>query len=175
MKPNVCAYGTAIVIGKNTYDEEVDGTSFASPLVAGFAACALQANKEMKNMELFHLIEKSGHLYPYFDYAHGYGIPQADYVLSHQKKDIPPTFKADFQGSEIHIQINRDIELPIGSSYLMYINLADEEGKLLHYFVVKVKQPDFRIDLDNYLFIDMNDVSRINIYFNGYTQSYDNK
>jgi hypothetical protein len=175
MKPNVCAYGTAIVIGKNTYDEEVDGTSFASPLVAGFAACALQANKEMKNMELFHLIEKSGHLYPYFDYAHGYGIPQADYVLSHQKKDIPPTFKADFQGSEIHIQINRDIELPIGSSYLMYINLADEEGKLLHYFVVKVKQPDFRIDLDNYLFIDMNDVSRINVYFKGYTQSYDNK
>ncbi len=54
--------------------KEAFGTSFSAPLVAGFAACAWQTNRSLSNMQLFHEIEKSGHLYPYFDYAHGYGI-----------------------------------------------------------------------------------------------------
>ena len=74
MKPNVVAFGTAMA-AKKQGTKSVSGTSFASPLMAGFAACAWQTDTAMSNMELFRRIEESGHLYPYFDYAHGFGIP----------------------------------------------------------------------------------------------------
>jgi subtilisin family serine protease len=176
MKPNVCAFGTTFAIGKNYTEEKVSGTSFASPLVAGFAACALQANPEMKNMELFRLIEKSGHLYPYFDYAHGYGIPQAEFVLKHQKNETAPTFELDIQQNVLHIKISDAIALPIGSSYLMYINFADKDGKLLHYIVVKIKQRDFTLNFeDDLYFYAKDDLSRINVYFNAYYRSFEYK
>jgi serine protease AprX len=80
MKPNVSAYGH-VVAGSNKKLTEAYGTSFASPLVAGFAACVMQMNPGYGLDKLFDEIEKSGHLYPYFDYAHGYGIPQAGYFV----------------------------------------------------------------------------------------------
>lgn len=76
LKPNVCAFGQVIAANKKSY-EETFGTSFAAPLVAGFAACAWQTDTNLTNMNLFKKIESSGTLYPYFDYAHGYGVPQA--------------------------------------------------------------------------------------------------
>src|SRR5690606_11480520 len=76
IKPNVCAFGHSMVMTDKGISEAT-GTSFASPLTAGFAACVWQADTTLTNMELFELIEKSGDLYPYYDYAHGYGVPQA--------------------------------------------------------------------------------------------------
>ncbi len=84
LKPNVCAYGAVMESGKKGLTTTY-GTSFASPLVAGFAACAWQTNRRLNNMELFKEIEKSADLYPYFDYAHGYGVPQAGYFINRQK------------------------------------------------------------------------------------------
>ena len=75
-KPNVSAFGHVMADGKHGM-HETQGTSFASPLVAGFAACVLQSDTSLKCMELFEKIESCGRLYPYFDYAHGYGIPSA--------------------------------------------------------------------------------------------------
>ena len=81
IKPNVCAFGhTTIAYTKGI--EEVTGTSFASPLTAGFAACAWGTDTTMTNMMLFGELQKSGDLYPYYDYAHGYGVPQARYFLN---------------------------------------------------------------------------------------------
>ena len=76
MKPNVTAVSSVIAQGKNGY-ESTQGTSFSSPLVAGFAAAFWGANQELKVMEVFDEMCKSGHLFPYFDYAHGFGVPQA--------------------------------------------------------------------------------------------------
>ncbi len=92
MKPNVCAYGQVIVSGKKGLEESF-GTSFATPLVAGFAACAWQKKRSFTNMELFREIEKSGHLYPYFDYAHGFGIPQAGYFINENNNPADSTFE----------------------------------------------------------------------------------
>ncbi|MBX7093635.1 MAG: S8 family serine peptidase [Flavobacteriales bacterium] len=78
IKPNVSAYGYTMCDSDGGLMEET-GTSFASPLVAGFAACVLQMNPGTKNMEIISQIEQSADLYPYYDYAHGYGVPQADY------------------------------------------------------------------------------------------------
>lgn len=92
MKPNVCAFGTAVAASRKNYSV-ASGTSFAAPLVAGFAACAWQANPLLSNMELFKAIEESGHLAPYYDYVHGYGIPQADKFLGEKKVDTTFVFE----------------------------------------------------------------------------------
>lgn len=75
-KPNVAALGHVVAANKTALSETY-GTSFAAPLIAGFAACILSDNKALKVMELFQTIQESGHLYPYYDYAHGYGVPNA--------------------------------------------------------------------------------------------------
>ncbi len=76
LKPNVVAFGTVVAAAPGGY-VHTQGTSFASPLVAGFAACVLQQNRNLPVMELFRRLQSGASLYPYFDYAHGYGIPRA--------------------------------------------------------------------------------------------------
>jgi subtilisin family serine protease len=81
MKPNVTAFGHVMAYGSRQGMHETQGTSFASPLVAGFAACVMQLYPDKKNMEIFDLIQQSSSLYPYYDYAHGFGIPQASFFV----------------------------------------------------------------------------------------------
>lgn len=80
MKPNVAAFGMAAVADFSGGTVS-NGTSFAAPLVTGFAACLKQGHPEWTAMELMENIERSGHLHPYFDYALGFGIPQAKKAL----------------------------------------------------------------------------------------------
>jgi len=84
LKPNISAFGHVMGYGPGLGVHETQGTSFSSPLVAGFAACAWQSDTTLTNMELFKKLEESANLYPYFDYAHGFGIPQATYFSSEQ-------------------------------------------------------------------------------------------
>ncbi|WP_165821990.1 S8 family serine peptidase [Hymenobacter edaphi] len=81
LKPNLTAFGVVMTATPGGDVQELEGTSFASPLVAGLAACVWQQRRELKAMELFRLLEHSATLYPYFDYAHGYGLPQASRCL----------------------------------------------------------------------------------------------
>lgn len=91
MKPNVCAYGTATVAKGRGYSKAY-GTSFASPLIAGFAACVLELYPKMTNMQLMDELQKSADLYPYYDYMHGFGVPQANYFLKDTAlNSIPPS------------------------------------------------------------------------------------
>jgi len=80
LKPNVAAFSTALVAAPGGY-ERIEGTSFASPLVVGLAACIWQQERQLTVMELFRKLEKAGELYPYYDYAHGYGRPQSAALL----------------------------------------------------------------------------------------------
>mgnify|MGYP002630985123 CR=1 FL=1 len=103
LKPNVTAYGHVIASGPKglTYTQ---GTSFSSPLIAGFAACARQTRPAYKTMALFREIEKSGDLYPYFDYAHGYGVPQATAFFK-MPSYIAPTFTFENKGDRYYIKL----------------------------------------------------------------------
>jgi hypothetical protein len=78
-----------VTINKNGELTLSYGTSFSAPLVTGFAACVKQMHPEWDNMKIFDEICKSGHLYPYFDYAHGYGIPQATYFINLNEETQP--------------------------------------------------------------------------------------
>ena len=82
MKPNVVAWGEDnTVAGEKGNYTKASGTSFASPMMAGFAACVKQLHPEYTAWQLKTEIEKSGNHYPYFDYVFGYGVPQAGYFF----------------------------------------------------------------------------------------------
>jgi serine protease AprX len=93
LKPDVSAFGIVLTTTPGGY-ERLEGTSFAAPLVAGFAACAWQQQRSAKAMDMFRQLRESADLYPYYDYAHGYGRPQASYFT--EAKMLPrkaaPTF-----------------------------------------------------------------------------------
>ena len=167
MKPNVCAFGNTMAYGDYMVEENVNGTSFASPLVAGFAACALQANPNTKNMDLFHLIEKSAHLYPYFDYAHGYGVPNAKGVLKSSSKIQEPTFAVDYNGDFVTIKILSSEDHFVGSQHLLYFNIEDSNGVLKVYKVLSVNSLEFKIDLEDVTCY--NNLVAMNFHYKAYT------
>lgn len=106
IKPNVSAYGHTMVGYRNGYMEEA-GTSFAAPLVAGFAACIMQLHPDWKNMDILSEIEKSSDLFPYYDYAHGYGVPQASYFFDSLKIKPDTTFDAKLEGKFLQVIIRK--------------------------------------------------------------------
>ena len=105
LKPNVCAYGHAFVANPSktkpyTY---AYGTSFSSPLTAGFAACAWQSRPQLNNMELKAEIEKSADRYPDHDFRYGYGVPQASYFVNGKKTDV----------AELPMSKNDSVKIPV--------------------------------------------------------------
>lgn len=151
MKPNVSAYGH-VVTGSNKKLIEAYGTSFATPLVAGFAACVLQMHPDFNLETLFEEIEKSGNLYPYFDYAHGFGVPQAGYFtdsptvkeekISILKLNQTILVSPQDEGGKVfyHIQepgdaLEKYSVVEVTSAHAMQIPFSEVEGKILrvHY------------------------------------------
>jgi hypothetical protein len=132
------------------------GTSFACPLVAGFAACVWEKNRTWSAEQLREELIKSGTLYPYFDYAHGYGIPQAGYFLL--PDSVPPvetpTFRFDILSDQVVEVVILDyqpenapeakeeeeqMEDEINSKEskdLLYVSLLDHTGKMVEYWTV---------------------------------------
>lgn len=106
LKPNVCAYAFECRVAGPNNDHNyqwVAGTSFSCPLVAGFAACAWQLHPEYNAMQLKAEIEKSADLYPYYDYAMGYGVPQAGYFFDQAKPIMEKTMEITREGNDIVI------------------------------------------------------------------------
>jgi subtilisin family serine protease len=165
IKPNVCAYGHVYAAGKSGY-KKTQGTSFASPLVAGFAACAWQTNRELTNMELFEEIQRSGNLYPYYDYAHGYGVPQANYFVNKGKENPIKTFSYEIEGQSILIN---DITKSSNTEYLFY-HIEDETGFLLKYVVIEITStstdpmPAIRMD-------EFSNGKKVMIHYKNYTET----
>jgi hypothetical protein len=181
MKPNVSAYGhvTAAAPAGLT---STQGTSFSSPLVAGFAACAWQTNRSLSNMQLFQQIEKSGNLYPYFDYAHGFGIPQAACFTDKNIKPADATFSITENNDSLTIVVKSELsgsilpELSPGIEALtnsptadginyFYYNIMDAAGVIESYYVLNVTQPEV-------LTINKSDFQggkTLNIHYAGYS------
>jgi serine protease AprX len=183
MKPNVSAFGHVIAAAPAGLIS-TQGTSFASPLVAGFAACAWQTNRTLSNMQLFREIEKSGSLFPYFDYAHGFGIPQAGHFLTKDEVSTTPTFKVVENGDSIIVVVNKyfsgknefsqnpefksvkgvDNESTGDQEYLYY-NIMNKSGVLDSYYVLDVTQSDvFTILKSNF-----HNGETLNVHFEGYS------
>lgn len=165
LKPNVVAFGHAqAASNKNDNDIQwVDGTSFSCPLTAGFAACAWQASPDKTNMEMFRLIEQSGDLYPYYDYAMGYGVPQASFFLD--KPTHQPTFRFVESADSVAIQVL----CPDSALFEIFYNKQRPDGTLVEYANVEV-----RMGATDQLRFHKGalDSCTLNVWIGGYTDAY---
>ena len=146
-KPNVCAFAhTWAASPRNDHAYEmVYGTSFSCPLVAGFAACAWQASKGKTAYEMFDLIQRSADLYPYCDYAFGYGVPQASFFLNkEQNTGTKPAFRFESQSANI-VSV---IPLHCDSSIHMFYKDIAPDGKIIKYGKQTVNVFDTAMSLD---------------------------
>ncbi|MCX6352393.1 MAG: S8 family serine peptidase [Bacteroidetes bacterium] len=182
LKPNVSA--VAHVLAATPTDFEImDGTSFSAPLTTGFVACAWQKNPGLTNMQIFKMIEHSGHLYPYYDYAHGYGIPQATWFIdSNYRNATKPTFTI----SDVSIKM-RDtlISLELDTSYFVadtngdlklknknvfvYYHFADDAGHLKNYQLLKPESNEINLTVPQSL---LHKKGMLRIHFMGYTSEF---
>lgn len=170
-KPNVVAVGTVIASGKSKL-EKVKGTSFATPLVAGFAACAWQTKNYLTNMEIFDLIEQSGNLYPYYDYAHGFGIPQAGFFINGKSlSDVEPTFKFIVKGDSLIIHINKKTRKKnkMGKNNYLYYNIKNETGIIENYWLIDVYQQKAAVIKLSRL----EGRKKLTAHYKGFTNSYE--
>ncbi len=147
LKPEVCAAGKGLVAGK-TGLKVAYGTSFATPFVTGFAACVLQQNNTLTNIELKKEIIKSANLYPYFDYAHGYGTPQAGYFTD-KDTTILPTFKYSIADTSVYVYFEgkspEDVETDESDYFFYHFRHAD--GKISIYKLLSVYEDHIKIDI----------------------------
>jgi len=159
IKPNITACGSAWVATPEKFAFE-EGTSFSTPLIAGFAACVWQYMRGKTNMEVMHTIEGLGSLYPYYDYAHGYGIAQAGYLFKkHEYNDSAvKIFEKDkklmVSFAPGYFEDSFKTENILKYKYL-YVRIADKNGIVRHYSVIKVSQKEFELSsVTKYLFED---------------------
>ena len=159
LKPNVSAPGEVVVPGKKRFDK-VFGTSFASPLVAGFAACVKQAQPELMGYQLKTAIEQSGALYPYFDYAHGYGTPSAyKYFNTKYKRD---KISFDVSDMECTVVIPESVIVEGGINRLYY-HIENHEGHLHKYALMDVTEvKPLTISLDS-----LKNHAYLRVHYNG--------
>lgn len=76
IKPNLSAMGEHVVVQYFTGNVSlVNGTSFASPILAGMAACLWQMNPERTAVEVKEAMESSAHRCNSPDSLVGYGVP----------------------------------------------------------------------------------------------------
>jgi hypothetical protein len=139
-KPNVVSLGQTVAANAKDY-ETAFGTSFATPLVAGFAACAWQKNKHMSRSEIFNAIERSAHLFPYYDYAHGYGVPLASYFTNTSVVSVEPTFTlknfvVDSGYILLEIDTTRFTVTDLEEQKNLYYNFSDAQGKIIYFSVL---------------------------------------
>ena len=160
-KPNVVAFGTAEVAEPNNGRySNASGTSFSSPLTAGFCACAWQTRRDLTALQMKAEIEKSADLYPYFDYAYGYGVPQAAY-FTNELKPAERSFNLVQEKDGVKIAIPKVIK-----NQDVFINVEGADGVLLGYY--KVFPDSTGIKLLNK---DFGQGKKLNVSYNGFYDS----
>ena len=133
-------------------------------------------------MELFAEIERSGDLHPYYDYAHGFGVPQASYFTREQAK-VEPTFSLNTDGHNVSVQVRSDlveappeefdnlrsaVEFELEKGPYLYYHIENSEGWLSEYFVLEVTQQN----VVSFHAMDFPPGSKLRIHYRGYTQTH---
>ena len=159
-KPDVVAFGEAQVANPSGGFTSAFGTSFASPLTAGFCACAWQTKRALTALQMKAEIQKSCDLYPYYDYAFGYGVPQAAYFTG-DMKPAERSFTLVQEKDGVKIVVPKVIE-----DQDVFINVEGADGVLLGYY--KVHPDSTGIKLNNK---DFGQGKKLNVCYNGFYDS----
>ena len=159
-KPDVVAFGHAQVANPSGGYTYASGTSFSSPLTAGFCACAWQTKRDLTALQMKAEIEKSGDLYPYFDYAYGYGVPQAAY-FTNELQPAARSFELVQEKDGVMIAVKEVVD-----KQDVFINVEGADGVLLGYY--KVSPDSAGIKLYNR---DFGQGKKLNVSYNGFYDS----
>jgi len=82
IKPDLCAMGeAAATISADGTVSKGNGTSYASPILAGIGACLWQALPQKTSKEIVALMKSAGDRYDNPDFIYGYGIPNIQNLL----------------------------------------------------------------------------------------------
>ena len=94
IKPDLCAMGefTTIIKADGTVSKG-NGTSYASPILAGAGACLWQALPQKSSKEIIALMKSAGDRYLNPDFEYGYGIPDIGKAYTNNTTDIAETSK----------------------------------------------------------------------------------
>ena len=160
LKPNVMAFGIADVADPSGGYTIAAGTSFASPLTAGFCACAWQTMRNKTALQMKAEIEKSADLYPYFDYAYGYGVPQSAYFTG----DLMPakrSFNLVQEKDGVKITFSEIVE-----NQPVFINVEGNDGVLLGYYKVSPDSTGIKLYNSNF-----GEGKKLNVSYNGFYDS----
>lgn len=128
LKPNVVAPGYDLVANGSDDYTYSQGTSFATPMVTGFAACVKQMHPDYTAMQLLKEIEKSGNHYPFYDYQFGYGIPQAGYFTGEKAK--PESFKLYEDKDYVYLIPN---DTATKSDITLFYKVSNGDGSIVKY------------------------------------------
>lgn len=172
LKPNVTAIGIALTASENGYGR-LSGTSFSSPLVAGFVACYMQAFPHQNQHEVFEAIQQCGHLYPYFDYLHGYGVPQAWKAMGEDNPVETARWSLNWENDSLFLVIDEAYHqkhLAQDSQYLdkmnNYLHVEGHNGILAYYAVLRLKSRRTALLSTN----DYEQGQMVRVHFEGITQ-----
>ncbi|MEA1877558.1 MAG: S8 family serine peptidase [Bacteroidota bacterium] len=134
MKPNVMASGRVLAATPKSW-KIMYGTSFSAPLIAGYAACLWEEFPHLTNQQLFKLIEQTGNLHPYFDYAHGFGIPSAEKLsqLKNHIKQKSLSYTIEDNTLKVKIPSEGSSDNPV----LLYYHLENHKGVIKEYKVIQ--------------------------------------
>ena len=167
LKPNVCNFGYARVANVSGDDEYtwVYGTSFSSPLTAGFVACAVQMRPNLTSMEMKKEVERSADLYPYFDYAMGYGVPQASYFVKGEEQ-AEKSFNIENDSAAVFVHFIKQKELAT-----VFMNTQLSDGSLERFVEVELPKlaGDKMVAIHKSTLVD----KRLNISYEGYMESFE--
>lgn len=130
LKPEVAAPAFVLAPHRRNKYRETAGTSFSAPLVAGIAACIKEQNPELTGPELYQEIVQLGHLYPYFDYQLGYGIPDLRKLQS-SAPTSDTTFQVFFVADTVFVTIDSSVvadtaDVPYGRVLHFHLQSADQ-------------------------------------------------
>lgn len=129
LKPEVAAPGYVLgPKGKKQYIETA-GTSFSAPLIAGVAACLMEFHPSWDNREVYQVMCKLGHLYPYFDYQLGYGIPDLRKLRDDYSGVDSSTFQVFFVSDTVFVRLD---------SAVVADSMGVPFGRVLHYHLESV-------------------------------------
>lgn len=167
LKPNVCAFGTAIVANpmRDALYTSASGTSFSSPLVAGFAACAWQTRPDMTAMQMKALIEQSGNRHPYFDYTYGYGVPQAGFFFGENpaKPETTSPISIESKDSVVMVIVNN-----VSGEKFLAFHVENQQHILDYYATIEVTPENNRLVLNKKALIN----KTLRIWYDGYFTKY---
>ncbi len=152
-KPDICAPGDVLVAAhekKGDVYAYSDGTSFSAPLVVGFAACLMEKFPEITAMGAIDSMHRCAHLYPYYDYSHGYGIPMAGYFYG---ENYPPAenFTLSQQDTSMVFTVREGADTLCEriEDRLMFYHIEDANGQIIEYSVIDVSQRKIILKFDN--------------------------